>query len=145
MPLYITFIKIEHSMNICNKYFKIVINKETTNIHSGVQIPTVSKRKSGEEHSALEFHDTVAGCSTRLTIVCLAAQHTSGAPAAPLCKSWTQAVLYFLTSLNTTKSLRFKMFTTISSFLETTWAGCSVVQCLLSHVPIVMVCALGQE
>lgn len=42
-------------MNIYNKYFKIVINKETTNIHSGVQIPTVSKRKSDEKHSALEF------------------------------------------------------------------------------------------
>lgn len=28
MPLYITFIKIEHSMTICNKYFKIVIDKD---------------------------------------------------------------------------------------------------------------------
>lgn len=131
MPLYITFIKIEHSMNICNKYFKRVIDKETTNIHSGVQIPTVSKRKSDEKHSALEFHDTVAGFSTWFNhfIMCLTAEHTSVAPAAPLCKSWTPAVLYLLTSLNTTKSLRFKMFTTVSLFLETTWAGCSVVQC----------------
>lgn len=55
MPLYIICIKIEHSMNICNKYFKIAIDKETTNIHSGVQIPTVSERKSDEKHSALEF------------------------------------------------------------------------------------------
>lgn len=77
MPLYITFIKIEHSMNICNKYFKTVIDKETTNIHSGVQIPTVSKRKSDEKHSALEFHDTVAGFSTRLTISLCALLHST--------------------------------------------------------------------
>lgn len=43
-------------MNICNKYFKIVIYKDTVNIHSGVQILTVSKKKNDErnKHSALE-------------------------------------------------------------------------------------------
>lgn len=42
-------------MNICNKYFKIVIYKETANIHSGVQMPTVNTRKNDEQHLALEF------------------------------------------------------------------------------------------
>lgn len=53
MPLYIICIKIEHSMNICNKYFKIAIDKETINIRSGVQTPTVGKGKSDEKHNRL--------------------------------------------------------------------------------------------
>lgn len=36
-------------MNICNKYFKIVIYKETVNIHSGVQ-----KLTEKNKHLALE-------------------------------------------------------------------------------------------
>lgn len=43
-------------MSIWNKYFKVVIYKETADVHSGVQMPTVNKRSS--EHLPWDSHDT---------------------------------------------------------------------------------------